>query len=561
DARRRSLPRIAMMMDLGSSLDRIRRRWRTAEVLRAASRAMMAVALIAAAAALTARWTAPSDGALMALAALATILCLAIVALVAWPLRRRPDDRQVARYVEEHCPELDDALVTAVDIRRAGTADRGFAPLVVEAAERRLESVDLSRICDPTHLRNAAGLAAGGAAALALAAILAAPMIETALQLAYVRLLPGSVTIQVRTGDMRVPAGKPVTLAASVASRHGTLARIAPTVTLESSQGQRATLPMAAGAGGYELRINAVYPSFSGLKPRDERDGGDVYAPAGTRVRLVVHTDKPIANGSLAFSEGKAAVALTRAGERALQSTLTVKEEGAYRVALVDTDGLRSDGTEYFVRLMDDRPAEVHILRPSGDQGVTPLEEVPIEARADDDFGIESFDMVYSVSGGAEKVVPFTSLGGTATARIGSRMLAVEDLRVKPGDVIAYYARARDVAHAKASTLSRSEIFFLEVKPFNEEYSLAQSQAMAASTGTQLEGLISAQKEIISATWNLERRASAGRSATDIKGVADAQAELKTRAEQAAGQQRQRRRSGQELFQQVGLPGFGQAPQ
>ena len=586
-----------MMMDLGTSLDRIRRRWRTAEVLRAAARAMMAVALIAAAAALTARWTAPSDGALMALAALATILCLAIVGLVAWPLRRRPDDRQVARYVEEHCPELDDALVTAVDIRRAGTADRGFAPLVVEAAERRLESVDLSRICDPTHLRNAGGLAAAGAAALVLAAILAAPMIETALQLAYVRLLPGSVTIQVRTGDMRVPAGKPVTLAASVASRHGTLARIAPTVTLESSQGQRATLPMAAGADGYELRINAVdrsfkytvtagpatsrsyavtalfparvqrielhydYPSFSGLKPRDERDGGDVYAPAGTRVRLVVHTDKPIANGSLAFSEGKAAVALTRAGDRALQSTLTVKEEGAYRVALVDTDGLRSDGTEYFVRLMDDRPADVHILRPSGDQGVTPLEEVPIEARADDDFGIESFDMVYSVSGGPEKVVPFTSLGGTATARIGSRMLAVEDLRVKPGDVIAYYARARDVAHAKASTLSRSEIFFLEVKPFNEEYSLAQSQAMAASTGTQLEGLISAQKEIISATWNLERRASAGRSATDIKGVADAQAELKTRAEQAAGQQRQRRRIGQELLQQVGLPGFGQPTQ
>ena len=89
-------------------------------------------------------------------------------------------------------------------------------------------------------------------------------------------------------------------------------------------------------------------------------------------------------------------------------------------------------------------------------------------------------------------------------------MLAAEDLKVKPGDVIAYYARARDVARAKRSTLARSEIFFLEVKPFNEEYSLAQSQAgMSAATGAQLEGLIAAQKEIISATWNLERRARA----------------------------------------------------
>jgi hypothetical protein len=32
--------------------------------------------------------------------------------------------------------------------------------------------------------------------------------------------------------------------------------------------------------------------------------------------------------------------------------------------------------------------------------------------------------MVYSVSGGPEKVVPFTTLGGTSIARIGSRMLA-----------------------------------------------------------------------------------------------------------------------------------------
>ena len=188
---------------------------------------------------------------------------------------------------------------------------------------------------------------------------------------------------------------------------------------------------------------------------------------------------------------------------------------------------------------MDDRPPDVHILRPGGDESITPLQEVPIEARADDDFGIGRFEMVYSVGGGAERVVPFTKLAGTDIARIGSRLLAAEDLAVKPGDVIASYARAWDVPHAKRSTMSRSEIFFLEVKPFNEEYTLAQSQAgMQAATGAELDSLISAQKEIISATWNLERRSDAGRSATDIKGVADAQAELKTRAEHAAGASR-----------------------
>ena len=134
---------------------------------------------------------------------------------------------------------------------------------------------------------------------------------------------------------------------------------------------------------------------------------------------------------------------LRRVDDRTLESTITVSEDGAYRVALADADGLTSEGMEYFIRLMDDRPAEVHVLRPVGDQGITPLEEVTIEARADDDYGIASFELVYAVAGGKEKVVPFTSVGGTNVARIGSRLLAAEDLGVKPGDVVSYYARAR----------------------------------------------------------------------------------------------------------------------
>ena len=99
----------------------------------------------------------------------------------------------------------------------------------------------------------------------------------------------------------------------------------------------------------------------------------------------------------------------------------------------------------------------------------------------------------------------------------------------------------------KRSTLARSEIFFLEVKPFNEEYSLAQSQAMAGGDRRpQLESLIAAQKEIISATWNLERRSGAGRS-RDVtsRPSATRRSELKARAEQAAGGQRPRRRLSQ----------------
>ena len=586
-------------MDLDNLLRAIRRRWRACAAWRSAARGLALIAAIVAAATLAERFLQPSDTPLLGLAALTAVLCLAAAASAAWPLRHRPDDRQIARFVEERVPELDDALVTAVEIqdqaRRSGEAARAsaFAPLVVAAAAARLRAIDVSRVVDPSEMNRALRFAGAAAVAVLIAAVFARPFVEKTAQVAYIRLFPASVSVLVKSGDLRIPAGRSVTLSASVSGRRVALGRIAPVVTIHSD-GRAATIPMVAAADGYELRIAALersfkysvtagparsndytvtalvparvqrielrydYPAFTGLPPRQERDGGDVYGPAGTRVNVVVHTDKPVTAGRLAFGAGKPAMELARASDRALQSTLTVKEEGSYRVRLVDGDGLSSEGIEYFVRVMDDRPPTVHILRPSGDQQITPLEEVPIEARADDDFGIASLDMVYSVAGGAEKVVPFTNVGGTDLARIGSRVLAAEDLKVKPGDVIAYYARARDVARAKRSTLARSEIFFLEVKPFNEEYSLAQSQAgMQSAAGAQLEGLIAAQKEIISATWNLERRASAGRSAADIKDVADAQAELKARAEQAAGAARQRRRIGQEPMQQIA---FGQPP-
>jgi hypothetical protein len=575
-------------------LHAVRRRWFIAVLLQICARILACTAFIAGTAALADRWTRPEGGPLLLLATAAAVSVLALAIVVVWPHRHRPGDRQVARFIEERCPEMDDTLATAVDLSRAESA-RGFAPLVIQSATARLHTLDLACLFDPADTRHAIGRLGLAGGALVLAMLFAFPFASRVLEEARLRYLPSSVTLTVEPGDLRIPIGRPLNITARLADRRGALEHATPTLTLDVN-GQQRSVPMERTDRGFSVRINAVdrsfayrvhagallsraysvtavapprvqridlryeYPAFTGLAPHDERNGGDVFGPAGTRVRLRVLTDKPVASGRLSMSEGKPAQPLARVDERTFESTLTLTEDGGYRISLADADGLTSDGTEYFIRVMDDRPPEVHLLRPMGDQQITPLEEVTIEARADDDYGIAAFDLVYAVAGGKEKIVPFTTLGGTSIARIGSRLIAAEDLGVKPGDVVSYYARARDVARGKQSTLARSEIFFLEVKPFNEEYSLAQSQAMAAATGTQLESLIAAQKEIISATWNLERRSAAGRSAADIKSIADAQAELKGRAEQASGMMRPRRRSVQPPQQLAAPQGTGANP-
>ncbi len=76
---------------------------------------------------------------------------------------------------------------------------------------------------------------------------------------------------------------------------------------------------------------------------------------------------------------------------------------------LADRDGLSNPGdTEYFIRTLADRPPEVHVVKPASDRSVSPLEEVEIEAQADDDYGIQRMDLVYPCAAGRSRASPST---------------------------------------------------------------------------------------------------------------------------------------------------------
>ena len=235
---------------------------------------------------------------------------------------------------------------------------------------------------------------------------------------------------------------------------------------------------------------------------------------------------------------GGKTIALTGRENNILTGTLKILEDDSYRIALSDVEGLTNPGdTEYFIRTLEDRPPEVRLLKPARDRSVTRLDEVDIEAQAEDDFGIDRLELVYAVRGRAERVAPLKIPRQSASVT-GTHTLYLEDLDVQPGDFVSYYVRARDVARGKRASESRSDIFFLDVKGFELEFRLAQSEgAMGAAPNKSLDDLVTAQKEVIVATWKLDRRAQAAngaRSEQDIRAVSRAEAELKTRVEETS---------------------------
>ena len=508
------------------------------------------------------------------------------------PLRVQPTDRQIARFIEEQAGGLDEVVVTAVD--KSGAAPTPVVELLVADAIAAARRIDPNRIVTDDSMRSAALGGAFGSAVFAAAFWCFAPSAARAVDVAGSYLFPGYYAIEVTPGSIKVREGHAVTVTARIHGIDGAVvpsiivgqgaaarsARMSPssdkapdgqpssdafTITLNNIKTSFPYTVTAGSASSGEFNVEVIWPvrvsridvkySYApglGLESHTDQDGGDIYAPAGTKVQLTITTDKAVARGHLRLADGSA---VTLAGHnQVLTADFVVARDGSYRVALDDIDGLSNDGgTEYFIRMLNDRPPDVRILRPAGDKKISPLEEVPIEARADDDYGVRSLELVIKSAGGKEKVVPVGAplSGSVATGR---HTVFLEDLNVKPGDVITYYARASDVGRGRRSTESRSDIYFLEVKPYEEEFVASEGQSgQSGQQQTGLEDLIAQQKDIMAATWRLDARARRGgagaQSSADIKAIAQAQDGLKNKtaevaAAMAGANATQRRRQG-----------------
>ncbi len=108
--------------ELSGLLARVRNRWRAVAALRAWSLAAAVTSLVLALALVAQRLVVPDGFALVALWLVAAAVALVVIGWMAVPLRRAPADRQIARFIEECCPELEDALVTAIAERGARRA-------------------------------------------------------------------------------------------------------------------------------------------------------------------------------------------------------------------------------------------------------------------------------------------------------------------------------------------------------------------------------------------------------------------------------------------------------
>jgi len=96
-----------------------------------------------------------------------------------------------------------------------------------------------------------------------------------------------------------------------------------------------------------------------------------------------------------------------------------------------------------------------------------------------------------------------------------SYLLGLEDLAVRTDQLLTCYVWADDIGPDGKLRRTSSDMFFAEVRPFDEIFREGESMEGGGGQqgGGQAQKLAELQKQIINATWKLQRGRSAGPAA------------------------------------------------
>jgi hypothetical protein len=539
--------------ELKTIIHDVRRRWRIKLAVRGALAVLgigCLVFLASASALEAARFT---PGAILA----ARIgLALAIAALVAVffvrPLLRRVSDEQVALYLEEHEPSLQEAIVSAVAATRMSAESEAVqsAALVrklVETAVARSQAIEHGRRVEQQPVRRyTAAILATALAGLMLLAFGPAYLRNAASAiLVFSRDVEASVPykIDVKPGNATVSRGADQVITAQLS---GFDSEDAALMVRKGADAQFERMPMVRGEnGGYDgmlfdlasnldyyveaegvrsgtftlkvvelpyvqkLELEYHFPAYTGLAPQKIEDGGDIAVLRGTEVRVRAVPTMATSGGQVVI-EKSSAYALAPAPDGALTGSFKVDKDGLYHVEMDAPTGERVNASpQYTIDVLSDGPPTVSIAKPGRDTQVSPIEEVFVEARADDDFGVKNLELVYSVNGGESKTLRLFSGQKRMPEVSAGHTFYLEELALKPGDFVSYFARATDNDAVQGAKAATSDIYFMRIRPLSKDFRQAQSQASGGGGGQQQDdganNLSEQQKKIIAATFNVQR--------------------------------------------------------
>ena len=264
------------------------------------------------------------------------------------------------------------------------------------------------------------------------------------------------------------------------------------------------------------LRADALlaYPAYTGLTNKTIPDTRRISAVEGTRLTYTLQLNKPVKRARFVSGDASLDLAL-QSNAVAVLAAYPLTNSARFTLALEDAEGRASKFPADFVfQVLTNRRPELKLVFPRGDQRVSRLEEMQLQGEATGDFGLMKYGVGYGIAGQDPRYI---ELGGEAPGkekRSFGFLIPLENLGLEEDQVLGYFVWADDHGPDGKPRRTFSDIFFAEVRPFEEIFrpeqsgmsdSDSQGQQGQDSPGVKLAEL---QKEIVVATWKLQQKRS-----------------------------------------------------
>jgi hypothetical protein len=514
----------------------------------------------------------------LTLPVLASLTAAAIFVVIVLHFLKKPDLRWVARKIENKHPELNGLLLTAVQQQLDPAKQPGYLQYrVLQEATARSQEQDWRDVVAPGRLVvvQCAHLVALGCFFYAAANLRVVAIHGEAPNWV------GTDGISVTPGDTKIERGDSLVVLARfggalppnvslVMSESGATPKAIPLVKSLADPVFGGSVAEVANDFTYHIAyrgqrtrdfkvtvfehprlvrsdVDLNFPDYTKLPRKHIEDTRRVSAVEGTKIDFALQLNKPVKSAKLIARDGKKTeVPLTVSPDKAvatLPAFLPAKSQ-SYDLQLIDTEGRANKvASPFVIDVQPNRAPELRLASPRGDVRPSALEEVAFDGTVFDDFGTSAYGLAYSLAGAEPKFIELGRDGNAKEKRSFAHLLNLEELGAKPDDLISWYAWADDIGPDGNVRRTSGDLYFAEVRPFDEIFREAQNmesgeQQGGGGGGNQARKLTEIQKQVINATWKLQREGMKPKYPEDAKVVKEGQEQALGMAQEAAEEAR-----------------------
>ncbi len=510
--------------------------------------------------------------------------------------RAKLEDQRAARVVEESHPELDNALINAVQFEdKIDAAPEAQAPLMrreIERAESAIAGVSLEETVSRDGERRSFRKMAGFAGVWLLVAVLFPGAFFAVMPRLFAPWLdditpPFSLTkFDVMPHGASVRFGDPLTLNISVSGpipdNIVLMTRTKDTdwrsVALESTEAGHYAVTLdslredtwycAQGGGARSARWLAkvilpptaesitasyVYPRYVNRQSNTETVGdAGIHALFNTDVRLKISANRDLSGGTLTltFADGETErvdVLVDPKSHRQAITTFRLTRSGKFTLMLAGDDNqVNPEAAKGKLTVEHDQHPTVWIDAPGQELLVTPEMKLAIGVEAEDDVGVQTLEIHRTINDLADTQDILHN--GPPLKKVGSRLVMdLADLGVRPGDQITYYAAAYDNDPGRPN-YAETDPYKLKVVSKEEYIKALKDQQDAERLSKDMQDIVEATQELAKQQRELAEKMQKIKNELAKK---PGDAALQKQLQQAQAEQKELQQAAQEFADQL----------